>query len=409
MANSRNTAKVILRAQTLTAVGTATLALQLFVSGRRKIISLGIYVKPDEFDSINQKVKIKGDVEATRRHNALIFKKLNRVNEIFFNADFNDETLTMQRFMQLFDSKVSRDSFSAFTIEQIKLHEGSVSKNTIGQYELMLKYAHEFAKTENISFAMVDHTFIEGYERHLKKHGLGINTRAKFHTKIKKFINLAVAKGKILHTPYQNFKVKKAKTMRDWLTPTELEMLFNIYNARTLRSEWQRVLRYFLFSCVCGGLRISELKILETANKVGDNLVVDTVKGSNYERRVAVPFSEVGLALWKDRDNTKTKIFDCISDQNSNDTMKIVARAAGIEKNVTMHVARHTFATNYILFGGRIEMLQDILGHSKLETTQIYLHLAEAYTQKGEQMKNFDRFFRVEKKKIIPIAHKIAS
>lgn len=409
MANSRNTAKVILRSQTLTAVGTATLALQLFVSGQRKIISLRIYVKPDEFDSIAQKVKIKNDAEATRRHNALIHNKLNRVNEIFFNAEFNDETLTMSRFIRLFDGKVSRDSFSDFTNEQIKLHEGSVSKHTIGQFNLMLKYAHGFSKTENISFAMIDHSFIEGYERYLKKQELGVNTRAKHHKNLKKFINLATAKGKVLHSPYSNFKVKKAKTMRDWLTPSELEMLFDVYNARTLRSEWQRVLRYFLFSCVCGGLRISDLKLLEDANKVGDNLVLDTVKGQNYERRVAVPFSEVGFALWKDRDSRKPTVFDCISDQNSNDAMKIVARIAGIEKNITMHVARHTFATNYILFGGRIEMLQDILGHSKLETTQIYLHLADAYKQKGEQMKNFDRFFRVEKKKIIPIAHKIAS
>ena len=405
MSKSYNTAKVIIRKQKLNAAGKAPIALQIFVGGERKIIALNVLIKPEDFDAVAQAVKIKGDAEATRLYNALIKKKVSRASQIFINAEVNDETLTMQRFLELFDVKMSRDSFSVFVKKEIEQLEGTVDKSTIGHYRLMLRYAHEFGNTENLSFAQIDFAFIEGYERFLKKRGLGVNTAAKVHSKLKKFLNLAAARGKVIQQPYRNFKIKKAKTLRDWLTPSELDALFNLYNARQLRGEWQRVLRYFLFSCVCGGFRISDLKELEDANKVGENLVVDTQKGSNFERRVIVPFSEVGLLLWKDRDRAKQakKVFDCISDTNSNQVIKKVARIAGIEKDVTMHVARHTFATNYIIFGGRIEMLNDILGHSKMETTQIYLHLATAYNQKSEQMKNFDKFFKVEKRKIVPI------
>lgn len=411
MANSRNTAKVILRSQTQTAAGTATLALQLFVSGVRKVMSLNIYVKSEHFNSDTQIVKIKGDVETSRLYNALIQKKLSRASQIFINAEINDETLTMSRFLELFDVKMSRDSFSTFVLKEIERAKGTVDKSTLDGYSLMLRYAHESADTQNISFAQLDLAFVEDFERFLKKQKLSVNTVAKHHKNLKKFINLAKSRGKSLQTPYGNFKVKKAKTLRDWLTPDELDALFNLYNSHQLRKEWQSVLRYFLFSCVCGGLRISDLQLLEDANKIGENLVVDTEKGTNYERRVIVPFSEVGLDLWRDRAKMtqKKKVFECISDQNSNKTIKKIARIAGIEKVITMHVARHTFATNYIVFGGRLEMLNDILGHSKIETTMIYVHMAEAYKQKGEQMRNFDRFFRVEKKKIIPIAHKIAS
>lgn len=409
MANSRNTAKVILRKQTLTAAGTATVALQVFIGGKRAVLSLNIYIQTDQFDAAAQKVSIKGNADLTRQHNAMIQKKLSRAHEIIFNAEFNDESLTMPKFMQLYDAKVSRSSFSEYVIKEIQEVDGLVERSTISNYKLMLNYAHQFAKTENISFAAIDTAFVEGYDRFLKKMGLSINTIAKHHKNLKKFINLAASRGKPVHAPYKAFKVKKARTTRDWLTIEELDLLFNLYNSRKLRPEWQRVLRYFLFSCVCGGFRISDLKQLEDAHKVGENLVVETVKGRNYERRVVVPFSDVGLALWRDKENLNTKkVFNCISDQRSNDTIKVVARIAGIEKNVTMHVARHTFATNYIILGGRIEMLNDILSHSKLETTQIYMHIATAYKQKGEQMKNFDRFFKVEKRKIIPIAHKIA-
>lgn len=409
MANSRNTAKVILRNQTLTTKGTATLALQVFVGGIRKLISLGIYVKPEHFNSDTFQVKIQGDVVQTRNINALIQKKLSRANELFFQAEFNGEVLTMQRFMQFFDTKNSSASFSDFVNTEITQLIGSVDGDTIGHYRLMLRYAQEFAGVDNLSFAHIDRVFIEGFDKFLKNKPLSVNSVAKMHTKLKKFINLAILRGKSLQSPYASFKVKKAKTLRDWLTPDELDALFNLYNSQQLRAEWQRVLRYFLFSCVGGGLRISDLKELTEANKIGENLVVDTEKGSNYERRVIIPFSEVGLSLWKDKMYQKQskKIFDCISDQRSNDVVKKVVRIAGIDKSITMHAARHTFATNYIIIGGRIEMLNDILGHSKLETTQIYLHLAEAYVQKGEQMKNFDKYYKVEKRKIIATQHKI--
>jgi len=64
-----------------------------------------------------------------------------------------------------------------------------------------------------------------------------------------------------------------------------------------------------------------------------------------------------------------------ITQQKINAYLKDIAKRFKINKKLTMHVGRHTFATNYIKAGGRAEDLQIILGHSSLETTMIYVHL----------------------------------
>ena len=55
--------------------------------------------------------------------------------------------------------------------------------------------------------------------------------------------------------------------------------------------------------------------------------------------------------------------------------MKDIAIACGIRKNLTMHVARHTFATEYLRNGGHVHVLQQLMGHSKITTTMIYVHV----------------------------------
>jgi site-specific recombinase XerD len=407
MSKSHNTAKIILRKEKINAAGKAPLAMQVFIGGQRKIIGLGISIEPLHFNLVSQTVSIPRDIPQSRKINALISKRLTECNDIFYHANYHGIELTMTDFLKQSGQKSNRDSFSEFLKVEIDASVGQMADETVKGYKISSKYFHEYARKENVFFAEINQEWVEGLEKWLKAKPLDVNTRHKHHKNLKKFLNLAVARGKAVVNPYARYKVKKAKTIPEWLTPSEVEILFNLYNRRCLRIEWQRVLRYFLFSCVNGGLRISDLTALQTTNKVGENLVFRPIKTRDSDMQLVVPFSDVGLALWQDKISRDNKLFGCLSDQRSNEAIKKIARMSGIDKDVTMHVARHTFATNYIIFGGRIEMLQDVLGHSKLETTQIYLHLATAFEQKGEQMKNFDKFFRVEPRKIVATQHNI--
>jgi len=71
-----------------------------------------------------------------------------------------------------------------------------------------------------------------------------------------------------------------------------------------------------------------------------------------------------------------------------NRELKFIAKACGITKNISFHVARHTFATNFLLSGGDVVQLQKLLGHSKITETMIYVHIVESIT--NEQIMSMD-------------------
>lgn len=64
-------------------------------------------------------------------------------------------------------------------------------------------------------------------------------------------------------------------------------------------------------------------------------------------------------------------------DQKINAHLKEIAKICGIKKVVTFHVARHSFATNFLRLGGTIEKLQELLGHSSITETRIYVHIVQ--------------------------------
>lgn len=69
-----------------------------------------------------------------------------------------------------------------------------------------------------------------------------------------------------------------------------------------------------------------------------------------------------------------------------NETIKEIAVFLGIKKHLVCHVARHTFATNYLRKGGKVENLQILLGHSDIKTTMIYVHIVESETIRTMQL-----------------------
>lgn len=76
----------------------------------------------------------------------------------------------------------------------------------------------------------------------------------------------------------------------------------------------------------------------------------------------------------------ETLFVDKITPKTINETIKEIAAFLGIKKKVTCHIARHTFATNYLRKGGKVQDLQVLLAHSDIKTTMIYVHIVESET-----------------------------
>jgi integrase len=152
----------------------------------------------------------------------------------------------------------------------------------------------------------------------------------------------------------------------------------------------RKVLRYFLFSCFTS-LRISDIKKINQSNIVGDTLVFLQEKNSQSQKIVKVPLTKIAQQFLL---HDMGPLFDTYADQVTNRVLKEIADAADIEKNLTMHAARHTFAVMFLKAGGKVEVLKEIMGHADIKTTLAYVHIAS--DQKEEGMQQMEEYFKTE-------------
>ena len=184
--------------------------------------------------------------------------------------------------------------------------------------------------------------------------------------------------GWVNGNPFHMLNLRKTKTERCYLTLDELERMAN----REFTSErLERMRDIFLFCCYTG-LSYIDVKTLTTDNLVrkADGRMWIVTKRTKTEVPVHVPLLEIPLRLIdKYEPLRKGKlVFPVYSNQKSNDYLKEIAALCEINKDITFHVARHTFATTITLDNGvPIESVSKMLGHTNVQTTQIYARITD--------------------------------
>lgn len=144
-------------------------------------------------------------------------------------------------------------------------------------------------------------------------------------------------------------------------------------------------------------------QVLSGGNAVSKSLVYElskNYKGVNGEwilkgTGTMIPLSKLAKELIQEGGGKGEFLFEVPADATTNLRLKEIATAAGIDKRLTTHVGRHTFGFLYLLMGGKVEELREIMGHSKMETTQIYTHTD--HDRKVAGVLRFDEIFRAAK------------
>lgn len=123
--------------------------------------------------------------------------------------------------------------------------------------------------------------------------------------------------------------------------------------------------------------------------KTNNDLVFEPYKTRDLQKEVVVPLTQKALSLI---DKKKPgPLFRVYSNQKANVRLKEIAEVCNIHKNLSTHVARHTFATQFLERGGKLEVLKELLGHSKIDTTMIYVHVT--IEQKRNQIQLMNTLF----------------
>jgi site-specific recombinase XerD len=232
-------------------------------------------------------------------------------------------------------------------------------------------------------FSDIDLNFIKAYDTFIiTKTDNCDNTRFKALSVFKSLINRAIRNGHIKENPFKDFPISKKSGKREFLSMEEISLLEEL-RQKPLPNTISNVLQYFLFACYTG-LRYQDIKDLKF--KDIDNDMVSIIMHKTKER-VTIPLSiRAKNLLYPGLQNQK--IFRVYVNQVTNRYLKEISKLSGINKEISFHCARHTFATIGISLNIPIEVISKLLGHTDLKTTQIYAKVMNDV--KIKQMEKWD-------------------
>lgn len=271
-------------------------------------------------------------------------------------------------------------------IEHI-IERGADKKSRIASMRTLIYHLTCYDKKHSV-LQQVDKDYVLGFADYLKKAAqkhckkkklLSANTQAYYFKLLNYCLNYAVLEEYMVANPMAKIKKeekpKRKKTERAFLTIDEVKLMAktDFYNVMLKRA--------FLFSCFCG-LRYSDISDLTWGNlkENKDGVCYISIVQQKTDELITLPLSKEAVKHLPDRKNATNsdKVFaGLITLGRINEVLPKWAELAGIDKHVTFHVARHTHATMMITLGADLYTVSKLLGHTNIQTTQIYARIVD--------------------------------
>lgn len=259
--------------------------------------------------------------------------------------------------------------------------ERKLSKNTIASYQDNLNRFEEFITPKNIKELKR-----EDIENYLKfNDNMAEKSRAHYLTVVKNLYQFLVGEDLIDYNPCETIKSPKiSKKLPNYLTEDEIERLLDI----PLNTPFDYRNKAMLELLYATGIRVSELVNLKLSNiHLEEDFIRVMGKGSKErispissiaEKYIRIYIEEYRNKLLKKKDSEYLFINNFgspISRQGFFKNLKQIAKIQGIEKEISPHTLRHSYATHLLSHGADLRIIQELLGHSDISTTEIYTHL----------------------------------
>ncbi|MEI6059996.1 MAG: site-specific integrase [Bacteroidota bacterium] len=365
--------KFQLRTDRATAKGLYPIYLYANINGERKYFTINHKVSTKAWNSNKQEVSSTFANWSTI--NADIARYRAKADKIRIIADNENELVSMYEFEKIFRAGVKElNDIFLYMEDDIAQFGEKYAPDTVKMYESQSRKLKKFR--DKLPFNEITPFFWKQYENHLIKLKNNENTRWKAFRTIKTFINKAIEDGIIKTDPLKGVKVHKPEGNRSFLTQEEVKTLELIY-AGFLTKDLKNTLRCFLFSCFTG-LRYSDVKNLKNTNihlaKVNSYI---SLLQKKTEKIVEIPLGKKALKYLPEIGLPNQPVFNVYCNQVINRRLKDIIKLAGIQKVISFHCARHTFATIALEVSGDIAAVSKLCGHSKISTTQIYAKVLE--------------------------------
>ncbi|OIP02437.1 MAG: hypothetical protein AUJ98_01420 [Bacteroidetes bacterium CG2_30_33_31] len=380
-----------INANRINQLGETPIYLRITMNARFVTLSIKRSIKPDNWDQHLGRCRGR-TVEATEINNyieAFRGKVLNKYTELIsIYEQVTPELLRDTVFcINSAKSKTICDIWEDHVLDLKKLIDKGSSYTLYQKFNTALRYFKDFLQQDyrmkDISVKLIDRVLVVKFEIYLRTNKLlSYNTTIKYLQNFKTVVIIAMKNGWLKVNPFIDFKLTLHEVDRPYLSENEIQKLL-MFDMKIQRLELVRDL--FIFSCF-SGLAYSDLFKLKRSEIETDANVTLWIKTRRQKTKIRtqIPLLEIPrMILEKYTDLSKLKAEDkvlpVLSNQKLNAYLKEILTISGIEKTLTFHVARHTFATTVTMMNGvPIESVSRMLGHTNIKTTQHYARIVDA-------------------------------
>lgn len=373
----------------------------------RKIsyISTGYSVLESDWDDTNKKIKStakgKDHKETVAKMNAIISKRYSDIQKEVIELESAKRQVTSKQVKDIVFGKKPQD-FYPFAKSIVESYQTDNKSGTYSRTSSVIAKMEEYAP--NLSFHDITPKFLSEYENHLKTKKTPNSTNT-IHANFK-FIRLVFNKAfemdVIEHSlnPFLKYKMKTEKTQREYLTEDELEAFNNVDTDLGTRMDLHKDM--FVFAAYTGGLRVSDMLQLQWKHFDGSNINF-TIKKTNNQLSIKVPNKALEILKKYKKDDSQNndyifdmlpantfmlsakEIDDAISSATAyiNKNLKLITSKTDIEKKISFHISRHTWATRALRKGISIDKVSKLMGHSAIKETQVYAKIVNSELDKA--------------------------
>jgi site-specific recombinase XerD len=364
--------------------GNVPLYARITYLGKRAEISIGRKIDPKKWDAESGYVRGAGqDIKDLNNH---LIQVSNDIYAAYYELNRSEDFITAEIIKARYTGegqarKMLLEVFDEHNKQMSELVGKDIVKGTLTKYitirEKVYDYIQYRYKKNDIYLNTLEYSFITGFEHYLKtEQSISHNVVMSYIKRVKRVINIAVDNKYIPASPFKEFVCTSKRTVRTELEEQELKAL---KEQRFTVTRLEEVRDCYLFSCYTGYAFVDAHKLTPHNVITGNDgevwIVTDRTKSKIDASVPLLPQAAEILKKYKDHPFcvANNRLLPMKSNQKMNAYLKEIAGLCGIEKNLTTHTARHTFATTVTLENGvPIETVSKMLGHTKITTTQIY-------------------------------------
>lgn len=407
----KSTFKIIfyIKRQVVKMDGSSPIMGRITVNGTQSQFSCKLYVRSEMWDAktyqttgLNREMrKLNKELSNIRNSITKHYKKIfegmgpltaERVKNSYLGFDRSNHTLmsVLEKHIEEYALLTKNDLRSPATLSTYKI-----------VYNHLKKFIFKRYKLKDIALADIQSSFIVDFELYIRKElKCSNNTVCTYLTPLRKMISIAQNNGWLNNNPFYGHKLTYKQKERSYLTTDELNLIMNADLSHCNKNK-QKSRDLFIFSCFTGISRIDLCNLTKSNIKTNK----DGTIWLSYSRQKTgitcnLPLLDIPLRIIKKHSSStdEGKLFSMPGFVTCNEHIKYIVKYCGIDKPITWHASRHTFASEVCLLNGvPIETISRLLGHTNVKTTMVYAKISDtaisrdmaALSQKLNQKEKF--------------------